>query len=179
MQFVDKSLLGRFDLFDQTFIVRNRFGGVERYRNLPLLNTTLSAACVRKRQSDADVAPYLPETIFAEPILVQFDSISAKLYKSIANEILVDLDEAMESYGANFDIFTHYGQANSWEGADALRGKIMSKLTALRMLCDHPMLLEHSSSSSNYAANLKETGRLDRVTKSPKLSALKEYVDNF
>jgi len=73
MQFVDNSLLGRFDLFDQTFIVRNRFGGVDRYRNLPLLNTTLSKACVRKRQSDPDVAPYLPETIFAEPILIQFD----------------------------------------------------------------------------------------------------------
>jgi SNF2 family DNA or RNA helicase len=33
MQFVDPKVLGRFDLFDQTFIVRNRFGGVERYRN--------------------------------------------------------------------------------------------------------------------------------------------------
>ena len=74
MQFVDPSLLGRFDLFDQTFIVRNRFGGVERYRNLPILNKTLMEACVRKRQTDEDVAPYLPETIFAEPILVPFDS---------------------------------------------------------------------------------------------------------
>ena len=179
MQFVDNSLLGRFDLFDQTFIVRNRFGGVDRYRNLPLLNTTLSAACVRKRQSDPDVAPYLPETIFAEPILIQFDSAGSKLYKSIANEILNDLDEAMDSYGASFDIFSHYGQANSFEGADALRGKIMSKLTSLRMLCDHPELLQFSAESSGYVADLKETGRLDKVTKSPKLSALKEYVDNF
>jgi SNF2 family DNA or RNA helicase len=179
MQFVDKSLLGRFDLFDQTFIVRNRFGGVERYRNLPLLNTTLSAACVRKRQSDPDVAPYLPETIFAEPILIQFDSAGSKLYKSIANEILTDLEEAMESYGSSFDIFSHYGQANSFDGADALRGKIMSKLTSLRMLCDHPELLQVSAKSSGYVADLKETGRLDAVTKSPKLSALKEYVDNF
>jgi SNF2 family DNA or RNA helicase len=32
MQFVDPKLLGRFDLFDQTFIVRNHFGGVQRYR---------------------------------------------------------------------------------------------------------------------------------------------------
>jgi SNF2 family DNA or RNA helicase len=179
MQFVDNSLLGRFDLFDQTFIVRNRFGGVDRYRNLPLLNTTLSAACVRKRQSDPDVAPYLPETIFAEPILIQFDSAGSKLYKSIANEILTDLEEAMESYGTNFDIFSHYGQANSFDGADALRGKIMSKLTSLRMLCDHPELLQVSAKSSGYVADLKETGRLDAVTKAPKLSALKEYVDNF
>jgi SNF2 family DNA or RNA helicase len=179
MQFVDNSVLGRFDLFDQTFIVRNRFGGVERYRNLPLLNTTLTEACVRKRQSDPDVAPYLPETIFAEPILVPFDSAGAKLYKSIANEILTDLDEALDSYGTDFNIFSHYGQENSWEGADALRGKIMSKLTSLRMLCDHPGLLQFSLETSNYVAELKESGRLEGVVRSPKLSALKEYVDNF
>jgi SNF2 family DNA or RNA helicase len=111
--------------------------------------------------------------------LIQFDSAGSKLYKSIANEILNDLDEAMDSYGASFDIFSHYGQANSFEGADALRGKIMSKLTSLRMLCDHPELLQFSAESSGYVADLKEAGRLDKVTKSPKLSALKEYVDNF
>jgi SNF2 family DNA or RNA helicase len=55
----------------------------------------------------------------------------------------------------------------------------MSKLTSLRMLCDHPELLQVSAKSSGYVADLKETGRLDAVTKSPKLSALKEYVDNF
>ena len=58
MQFVDPTVLGRFDLFDSTFIVRNRFGGVERYKNLPLLHKVLSEACVRKRQEDPDVAPY-------------------------------------------------------------------------------------------------------------------------
>jgi SNF2 family DNA or RNA helicase len=179
MQFVDSKVLGRFDLFDSTFIVRNRFGGVERYRNLPVLNKTLNNACVRKRQTDADVAPYLPETIFAQPILVEFDSSGAKLYKSIANEILTDLDEAVESYGASFDIFSHYGQADQWDGADALRGKIMSKLTALRMLCDNPELLQFSVSTSGYVEELSTTGRLDKVNKAPKLSALKEYVNNF
>ena len=179
MQFVDPKVLGRFDLFDSTFIVRNRFGGVERYRNLPVLNKTLSKACVRKRQTDADVAPFLPETIFAEPILVEFDSAGAKLYKSIANEILTDLDEAVDSYGAAFDIFSHYGQADQWDGADALRGRIMSKLTALRMLCDSPELLQFSISTSGYVEELSTAGRLDKVNKAPKLSALKEYVNNF
>lgn len=179
MQFVDASLLGRFDLFDQTFIVRNRFGGVERYRNLSLLNKTLMTACVRKRQSDPDVAPFLPETINAEPILVSFDSAGKKLYQTIVYELLNDLDEAMDSYGASFDIFTHYGQGDQFDGADAMRGRIMSKLTALRMLCDHPDLLRKSSNSSAYAAELETSGRLASVTKSPKLATLKEYVSNF
>lgn len=177
MQFVDAKVLGRFDLFDQTFIVRNRFGGVDRYRNLPLLHKTLSTACVRKRQSDPDVAPFLPETIFAEPIFVPFDSAGASLYKHIVRDLLATLDEAIDSFGSSFDVFSHY------QGGDpqtnAMRGKIMSKLISLRMLCDHPQLLTVSAESSNYAAQLKDADLLTSVTKSPKLTVLKEYVKTF
>ena len=184
MQFVDSSLLGRFDLFDQTFIVRNRFGGVERYRNLPLLNKTLSAACVRKRQSDEDVAPYLPETIFAEPIRVPFDSAGAKLYKRIANDLLADLDEALGHFGASFNIFSHYGQEDGGM-AQSVKGKIMSKLMCLRMLCDHSDVLDHAADrwdkdyGSTYASDLGQAGHLDASFKNPKLAVLEEYVDNF
>jgi SNF2 family DNA or RNA helicase len=178
MQFVDSKVLGRFDLFDQTFIVRNRFGGVEKYRNLSTLNKALSGSCVRKKQSDPDVAPYLPDSIFAEPILVQFDRAGAVLYKSIVNDLLTDLDEALESYGASFNIFSHYGQQED-EGAQAVKGKIMSKLTTLRMLCDHPDLVKMSVNTSGYAESLDNDNRLDKLSASPKLSALKEFVSNF
>ena len=188
MQFVDSKVLGRFDLFDQTFIVRNRFGGVERYRNLPLLNKKLGEACVRKRQSDPDVSPFLPETIFAEPILVPFDSPSKKLYQQIARDLLSDLDEALDSFGTAFDIFAHYGQQSDQGGPmDELRGRIMSKLTTLRMLCDHPDLIRASGSAyrpmlgqgSKYAAELLEQGLLDQITKTPKLNVLSSYVTEF
>ena len=187
MQFVDSKVLGRFDLFDQTFIVRNRFGGVERYRNIPTLAKTLSDASVRKRQQDPDVAPYLPDTIFAEPILVEFDRGGAKLYKSIANEILKDLDEAVDSFGTSFDLFSHYSGEQNDEVANALKGKIMSKLTALRMLCDSPALLKttagkyrfDSKSGSKYVNELDESGRLDDLKSSPKMDALSRYVSEF
>ena len=179
MQFVDSKVLGRFDLFDQTFIVRNRFGGVERYRNLSTLSKTLAGASVRKRQQDPDVAPYLPDTIFAEPILVEFDRAGAVLYKEIARELLKDLDEAVDSFGSGFDLFSHYAGEHANDAMDALKGKVMSKLTALRMLCDHHELVNISSSTSGYAGELKDSGRLDKLKQTPKLSALKEYVDNF
>jgi SNF2 family DNA or RNA helicase len=179
MQFVDSKILGRFDLFDQTFIVRNRFGGVDRYRNLTTLSKTLATATVRKRQTDADVAPYLPDTIFAEPIVVEFDRAGALLYKEIARELLKDLDDAMESFGSSFDLFSHYAGEHSNDVMDALKGKVMSKLTALRMLCDHHELVRVSSSTSGYAGQLEEAGKLDKLKQTPKLSALKEYVDNF
>ena len=179
MQFVDSKVLGRFDLFDKTFIVRNQFGGVERYRNLETFSKTIATASVRKRQQDPDVAPYLPDTIFAEPMIIEFDSAGAKLYKQIAKELLADLDEALDSYGSAFDLFSHYTGESSGQGMDALKGKVMSKLTALRMLSDHPELLINSKTSSGYVGELEERGLLTKLTKHPKLSALKQYVDDF
>lgn len=187
MQFVDSKVLGRFDLFDKTFIVRNHFGGVERYRNLPTFNKTMAQASVRKRQQDPDVAPYLPDTIFAEPILVPFDRAGAKLYRSIATEIVSDLEEAIDSFGSSFDLFSHYSGVEQNEAANALKGKIMSKLTALRMLCDGPALLSNSAgryrkdpdSGSKYVNELDEAGRLNDLKAHPKLETLDKYVSEF
>lgn len=191
MQFVDPNVLGRFDLFDNTFIVRNQFGGVERYRNLTVLNERLKTACVRKRQEDPDVAPHLPETIFAEPVLVNMDKAGKQLYNRIKSDLLADLDEAMETYGGSFDLFSHYSGNDQGGHVDALRGAIMSELTALRMLCDHPDLLRLSAKKfntgpikglnggSSYINGLKEEGLLDGLTKAPKLDALISYVKDF
>ena len=201
MQFVDPKVLGRFDLFDSTFIIRNKFGGVERYRNLPLLNKTLSSACVRKKQSDPDVAPYLPETISSEPIYVPFDRASLKVYSHIVRDLLLNLEEALETFGSSFDLFSHYGQVSDQGGMmDELRGLIMSKMTCLRLLCDDPQLLRLSAEKfengmvtvdgntinipgfhggSGYASELKTLGLLDSLKSSPKLQVLKEYIDDF
>ena len=187
MQFIDPELLGRWDLFDKTFIVRNHFGGVERYRNLPTFHKAISVSSVRKRQEDPDVAPYLPDTIMAFPINVQFDTAGSRLYNRIKNDLLSDLDEALESYGAGFDLFAHYHGQQDGGAKDLLRGKIMAKLTALRMLCDHPDLLRGSATAyaqgdgkgSKYASELEEAGHLDAKLSAPKLKALVEYVDNF
>jgi SNF2 family DNA or RNA helicase len=201
MQFVDSTVLGRFDIFDNAFIVRNKFGGVERYRNLSVLNERLKTACVRKRQEDSDVAPYLPETIFAEPVIVPFDKTGKYVYQKIVNDLITDLDEALDSFGGSFDIFSHYGQSDQGGHGDMLRGSIMSKLTALRMICDHPELLRISADKydsgklvvdqnksldlpganggSSYASLLKAEGLLEQLTKAPKLLRLVEYVSDF
>ena len=201
MQFVDAKVLGRFDLFDSTFIIRNKFGGVERYRNLPLLNKTLLNACVRKKQSDPDVSPFLPETIHSEPIYVQFDRAGRKLYTHIVRDLLLNLEEALDTFGTSFNIFSHYGQQSDQGGhMDELRGLIMSKMTCLRLLCDDPQLLALSANKfedgavvvdgntinipgfhggSGYAAELKTLGLLDGLKSSPKLTVLKQYVDDF
>ena len=200
MQFVDDTVLGRFDLFDQAFIVRNHFGGVQRYRNLFLFHEKIKKASVRKTQKDADVAPYLPKTIHYDPILIKLDKKSVELYEKISTDLYDELTEAQNLLGSSFSLDAHYGQGHQpGSPADELQGKIMSKITALRMLVDSPQLLldsvakfkngwqivdsetsiniEGSRGGSAYLAELADAGILDTLSvKSPKLEAVLEYV---
>jgi len=186
MQFVDNNVLGRFDIFDQAFIVRNNWGGVDRYRNLPVLHEKLKTAAVRKSQSDADVAPFLPESIHKEPLEVFFDRKASKLYGRITDDLLADLEEAQTLFGSSFNVLAHYGHESQYGGpADELRGRLMSKIGALKMLCSHPDLVKDSGlkfhkmegDGSAYAAELLDEGHLEGITHSPKLETLKEYVN--
>lgn len=187
MQFVQPGLLGRFDLFDKTFIVRNNFGGVQRYRNLPMLHEKIKEASVRKAQSDPDVAPYLPATIHLAPITVKLTSHTKDVYEKIAMDLSNELQEAQELFGGGFSLEAHYGQGQQpGSPGDALRGSIMSKITSLRMLCDHPSLLSDSAAKfkksdgqhgSSYAYSLDVSGHLDTVSKThAKLEAVVNYV---
>ena len=148
MQFIDKDILGRFDLFDRTFIVRNQFGGVQRYRNLPILHTTLMTHTVRKSQNDPDVKPYLPDAVYRQPLLIPLDKKSKSVYDIIAADLLALLHEASESFGANFNVAAHYGQSHDpGDPANALRGEVMSRISAMRMLCSNPQLLVRSANN--------------------------------
>jgi len=188
MQFVDNKVLGRFDIFDQAFIVRNNWGGVDRYRNLPTLHQKMKEASVRKMQSDEDVAPYLPAAIHKDPLPITLDRKSSKLYEKIVNDLVYDLDNAQDLFGASFNMLAHYGyEGSNGSKADEYRGLIMSKVTCLKMLCSHPGLIRISADKfrgltgegSKYASDLLEDGYLDGLTSAPKLDVLIEYVKNF
>jgi SNF2 family DNA or RNA helicase len=185
MQFVDKDVLGRFDLFDKTFIVRNHFGGVQRYRNLPVLHKTMLTYSVRKSQKDEDVKPYLPDAVYREPLLVPMDAKSKKVYNFISNDLQQLLQEASQLFGSGFSLAAHYGQGyNVDDPANELRGQVMSRITALRMLCSHPELLQESYRNFNeqtgkgsaYVHQLGEEGLLDDLNKTPKLDAAISYL---
>jgi len=185
MQFVNPTVLGRFDLFDKTFIVRNHFGGVQRYRNLPTLHKTLSSHSVRKAQKDEDVKPYLPDAVYRQPLLVPLDSKAKKVYEYISRDLREMLIEASQLFGSNFSIAAHYGQAyDANDPANELRGKVMSRITALRMLCSNPDLLVESAlnfsnqtgKGSAYIHEVSELGMLSDLKKTPKLDATVSYL---
>ena len=188
MQFVDPKVLGRFDLFDKTFIVRNYFGGVDRYRNLPILHTTLQEHSVRKSQKDDDVRPYLPDAVYREPVLVKLDRATQKVYDHISLDLFELLTEASESFGANFNLAAHYGQTyDANDPANQMRGEIMSRVSALRMLCSTPAILavsaknfeNHTGKGSAYIHSLGEL--VFEPTKTTKrdtlISYLKDHLD--
>jgi SNF2 family DNA or RNA helicase len=187
MQFVDDQVLGRFDKFDSTFIVRNTWGGVDRYRNLPILHEKMKEASVRKAQKDPDVAPFLPSTIHKDPVLVHLDRKTAKLYKRIVDDLLLDLDNAQQLFGKSFNIMAHYGYEKSWGGpADELQGQVMSKVGALKMLACSPELLkvsakkfyEGNGEGSAYTYQLDQEELLDGLPNT-KLDTFAAYVRDF
>lgn len=179
MEFVDPAVLGRFDVFDRTFIVRNHFGAPVRYRNLKALNDTMSESMVRKTR--ADIADQLPK-IINQVVPVPFDTAGASAYSKISADLLNEIQKAITTHGKGFDLWAHYNGAT---GNDA-QGQIMARLTVLRMLCDNPQLVvdsaaayddpSQSTEGSQYASAVIQNGWLSPTAKCPKLEAVVEYI---
>ena len=182
---IDPEVLGHPQIFDMTFIVRNKYGKPVRYPNLDLLHRTLQEKLM-VRVDRGEIEEYLPERS-REQYLVPFDKTTFELYRVVVGDLLDALDE--QKVSGNFDIAAHYSGAGLSKAEAAQRGRIMSRLTCARMLCDHPMLLRMSAdlyaasargemgalkAGSAYAHELLERGLLDALPKGrgPKLSTV-------
>lgn len=177
MEFVDPDVLGSFRDFDVTFIVRDHFGRPTRYKNLKVLHKSLTECLIRKTREE--IADQLPKIIH-QVIPVPFDDKGATLYRFIANDLLVQLQQAVTKHGGGFNLWRHYNDPESNEA----QGQIMSRLTVLRMLCDNPELVRVSSEQlvatkskegSVYAHEIVSKGLLTS-NHSPKLDAVLEYI---
>lgn len=178
MQWVDPNVLGNFVTFDRAFIVRNHWGAVKRYRNLHTLRKRVidTGAVLRKTRHDDDVAPYMPD-VTELSMYPTFNDAARQLYGIVGRSLLEEI-ELLVGFGETFDLFAHYsGDANENEA----KGRVMQRMLALRMLCDHPRLLRWSATEydkgagngSAYIAELRDRGLLDKLgDKSPKLELL-------
>jgi SNF2 family DNA or RNA helicase len=140
---------------------------------------------VRKSQKDEDVKPYLPEAIYREPLMVPLDKASTQLYRHIATDLINLLSEASELFGKNFNLAAHYGQTfDPGDPANQMRGEIMSRIGALRMLCSSPQVLidsyenfqAHTGKGSAYVHSLGDL--LHGISKTPKLDAAISYLSD-
>lgn len=183
MEFVNPAVLGRFDSFDTKYIVRNGFGGVTRYRNLDIFHEKLSRVMSRKTRLDPDVAPYMPK-VAQKNEYIHLSRKTKKLYDKIAKMIVNELAEAKVSN--DFNLAAYYAGEG---GSDmTATGRIMAKMMALQMLCDHPDLLKVSGQKyfdsqgeegSKFAAQLLDTGELEDLGKPEKFLAVIEDVQNI
>lgn len=185
MEFVNRTILGRFDLFDKTFLVRNQFGGIVRYRNLPTFHKVLAEHSVRKSQKDDDVAPYLPDAVYREPVVVKLDREAQKIYTQVANSLLEMLIELQNDWGRAFSLEWAYGK--EW-AENPKMSKIMTRtmqcIQVLRMLSNTPKVLQQSyrdyeesegKFGSEYIHEVLGSAVFD-LYKQPKLDAVVDYV---
>lgn len=184
MEFVDPEVLGKFDKFDRTYIERDHFGRPKRYLNLDRLHESIRPAMFRK--SREDIKEWLPEIVQLE-VPVSLDSATMAVHDYIKRDLLDALDRAAASGRGGFDLAAHYGRGGTQD--PSLKGEVMARLTAMRMLSSHPALLhasaldfddESTKSGSKYASQLKLSSLLDKLpTTSPKMDALLDMVEEI
>ncbi|MEU0213717.1 DEAD/DEAH box helicase [Streptomyces sp. NPDC006265] len=185
MEWVNDKILGRWDLFDKSYINRNWFGGVVSYKNLDLLHRNLSKAMIRKSRLDPEVARYLPAvTETTHP--VQLDKTTKAIYKAILLDLQAAMDELAEA-GQELDVAAYYAGVRPEAGFGA-QGKVMARIQAARLLLDHPQLLmdsavafhETKAEGSEYAAQFAASRTdLPDLSHSPKLNALDDLVSTM
>lgn len=192
MEWVDSEVLGRWDLFDATYIERNHFGAVTRYKNMHAFHERLSTAMARKTAHDEDVAAYMPRVEFGE-VRVTMDLATRRAYQGIADDLATELASAGMRQTA-FDLAAYYAGAKSSDEHSA-QGRIMSRMLAAQMLLNHPDLLRSSAADweasekarqegaekaswpgSQYAYDVVSSGLLDRVHMAPKLNSVVDEV---
>lgn len=180
MQWVDDRVLGRYDLFDKAYIVRNNYGWPVAYKNLPVLHKKMLPAMSRKSREDPDVRPYLPDVDESE-WYIDFDPVLLPSYVTIASDMLSELDKI--SPWADFKLSDlYFGNAG-----DKIPGKLMGMYQTLEMLLNHPDLVIWSAMQfekgdghgSGYAYALWQKGLLDSIFHSGKLDYLISKLDEI
>jgi SNF2 family DNA or RNA helicase len=179
MQWVDDTVLGRYDLFERAYIDRNKRGWVTAYKNLDVLFGRMGDALARKTRFDDDVRPYLPD-VDEDNWTVPMPDDVAEVYKIIAGDMVSEM--AKLSFGdEGFDPAAFYSGADE----STPPGKLMAMHMCMEMLLDHPDLviwsgmeyMKDSPNGSEYAYNLWQSGVLDDLLESEKVRFLKGELE--
>lgn len=187
MQWVDEDVLGRWDLFDATYIERNPDTGVaEGYRNLGVLHERLAPAMARLSRRDPGVAEHMPGTQMDDwPVPLEGPARDA--YMAMGRDLHGELKN-LGFGGRKFSVAGFYsGQADE----STRVGRIAAVHTAMEQLLDHPDLVVASAmaheksrggpvpSGSAYCYRIWQDGLLDDVWDSGKLPRLQAELGSL
>jgi SNF2 family DNA or RNA helicase len=144
MVFVDPSVLGRADIFDKTFVNRNKYGQVKSYKNIETFRALMAECSVSIDADDPDVSPFMPRMTAPKRVLVEADEATAWLYNEVMSPSLQEeLTEAASKSRGSFDVSALY--AGGGDDDKSATGRIMSRISCMRMLLSHPAQLIESA----------------------------------
>lgn len=186
MEWVDETVLGRPDMFDKTFIVRNKWGAIVRYKHLDVLHKKVSAAMARITIDHPDVAIHMPKRE-RELWCVGMTDRAMETYRAIAEHLLEEMEENPPTYG-DWDVGAHYAGRPNESTPD---GRMMAMHQAMLMFLDHPSLVLASAQAysvgllteevpahgSRFAHELWLAGWLDDMDESEKLAEVAHRVN--
>lgn len=187
MQWVDASVLGRWDLFDATYIRRDDRGLPVKYDNIDLLLEKMEPASARLTKEQPDVAKHMPK-VAIDTWRVPIGE-AREVYEHMAMD-LYDRIKRQTRGGGGFDVAAYYSGQHDESTAV---GRIMAVHQTMEMLLDHPDLVIGSGmdyvetknlpasrrSGSKYAHDLWRSGMLDELWTSPKLDYLKKQLNDL
>ena len=175
MQWVDPSVLGRWEFFEHTYVDRHYNGRVVKYKSLPILHARVAPAMWRKTRNDPEVSPYFPE-IDEDEWYVPLEGELKRVYNTMGLDLYGKLKATRGA--KRFDPSSVYTGGKLDEGTKV--GKIMARHQALEMLLDHPDLVVHSAqryqegqgNGSRYCYDVWQAGLLDDLLESQKCDYL-------
>jgi SNF2 family DNA or RNA helicase len=188
MQWVDDTILGRWDLFDATYIVRDDRGIVLGYQNIDLLLEKMAPVMHRLTKEQPEVAKHMPDAVIDE-WHVDLGEDARAVYEQMGMD-LYDRIKQQAKNGGGFDVAAYYAGHSDEKSAV---GKIMCVHTAMEQLLDHPDLIimsgmdyeetrglpEAKQKGSRYCYDLWQSGALDEIIGSPKLGHLIEQLNEL
>jgi SNF2 family DNA or RNA helicase len=181
MQWVDPKILGRWDLFDKSYISRGTDNVVHGYKNLDVLFDRLSAGMYRKSRLDPDVKDFMPD-VARHVWEVRTSPEILRAYVDMCRDLIAAADGSP-------------GRARGFKLSDGVslragrkenRGHVMSIHTAMEMLLDYPPMIvasavkyaETEDQGSKYAAELISKGFVPPEDR-PKLDRVVSEVDTI
>ena len=134
LEFVCPGFLGRWQEFDQNYIVRNRFGAIKHYRNLERLREIIRPFILRRRVEHCFSDFPRKDTRL---LRVEFTDEQFALYNDVLERVLSMEDE--------------------WRANQINTAQKMNQIGFLRQACDHPALIgSEMDICSNKITRLKE-----------------------
>ncbi len=184
MEWVEPDHLGRWDIFDKSFITRNPWGQPKRYKNMHVLSKKLAQVMGRITIDHPDVASHMPQRSYEVALVGMYVS-HRRVYDSLAIHLLEHMRENPPAYGT-FDVAARYSGKPDESTPD---GRAMAMHQAMLMFCDHPALVQASADAyrdtegkhgSKFAHQIAEAGWLEGINDTcRKLDFVLEEVDTI